>query len=86
MVETTLTVKNQVGLHARPASQITRLAKKCNSTIIISKGDTEANARSMLHLLALEASCGDEVRVVVSGTDEEDVLATVCEIISSEEE
>jgi phosphotransferase system HPr (HPr) family protein len=51
------------GLHARPASQFVKRAKQFYSDIVIIKGEREANAKSPLKLMALDAKRTTRSRV-----------------------
>ena len=86
MVEERAIVKCSVGLHARPASAIVHVAKSCISSVKIKKNDVEVNARSILRILTLEAGCGEEVTVSVTGPDEKEVLEKICGIITATDE
>lgn len=63
-------IKDEVGIHARPASELVKEAKKYASTITISKGDKSAAATKLMAVMSLGVKCGDEVSVTVEGSDE----------------
>jgi phosphotransferase system HPr (HPr) family protein len=69
-----VTIIDQVGLHARPAAQFVKLAKTFESTIVVRKGDIEANAKSILRVLTLEAQQGDTIEIEATGPDEDDAV------------
>lgn len=77
MKEAILTVKNQLGVHTRAASEIARTASRFKSNIILIKGDLTANAKSILGILILGASCGEKIKVIVDGVDEETALLEI---------
>jgi len=79
MREVTLRVKNQLGLHARAAARLVRLATTFESTITLRRtdGDASADARSILSILQLAAAYGVEVTVTAEGPDEEQAIAAV---------
>ena len=60
MVEKNFVVKNETGLHARPASLFVQKAAKFKSTIKIKKDGKEGNAKSIISVLSLGASNGSE--------------------------
>ena len=70
MKETTITVKNPTGLHTRPGTEFVQLAKKFASDILIKKGDKEANGKSLVKVMKIGISCGDEITLSVMGDDE----------------
>ena len=82
-VETTLVLANKSGLHARPASVFVQTAKKFRSRISIRKGEKEADAKSILSVLALGAECGDEIKIIVEGDDAEDALKALVTLVKN---
>ena len=78
MKEFDFTVKNEEGLHARPAGILAKEAKKYESTVSISneKGKT-ADVRKLISVMALGVKCGQDIKVTVEGPDEETVFEEV---------
>ncbi len=72
MLERRVQVINDLGLHARAAAQLVRLAATFTSDIRLYRNDTglSANAKSILSVLHLAAASGTEVRVTADGEDE----------------
>jgi phosphotransferase system HPr (HPr) family protein len=83
MVKAEITIKNKLGIHARPASSIAKLAGKYESTMMIEKDGMRANAKSIMDLLILEAEMGSSITVITDGKDEQEALTVVSELISS---
>lgn len=85
MLEASVTVVNHLGLHARAAAQLVRLAGQFQSTITLRKEESGgfANAKSILSVLALAASAGSHLTIEVDGTDEQDALAAIVEIFEN---
>jgi phosphotransferase system HPr (HPr) family protein len=75
-------VVDDVGLHARPAALFVRLAKTFQSTIIVRKGDREANAKSILRVLTLEALQGDVLRIDADGEDAEEAVQQLHDLLA----
>lgn len=69
------TVRNPVGLHARPASGLIAAARTYESEITIEKGCAYANPKSLLSVLALNVNQGDRIRVTAEGADEAEAIA-----------
>jgi phosphotransferase system HPr (HPr) family protein len=67
--ETTATLPADVDLHARPAAQFVRTALGFRSTIAVAVGDREADAKSLLSVLALGAKAGTTLRLRANGDD-----------------
>lgn len=67
----TFKIENSGGLSSGPAARISREAEKYNSRIFIQQKGIELSARSLMGLLALQAACGDTIKVTVVGNDED---------------
>ena len=76
-MEKTFTVKNRLGLHARPAALFVQTTNRFKSSIKVSKGDVEVDGKSIMGLMMLAAEEGAKVRVVAVGQDEKDVLTAL---------
>jgi phosphotransferase system enzyme I (PtsI) len=72
MVERTLLIKGRLGLHARAAAKLVRVASGFSSQVHLRRpdGDVTADAKSILSVLMLAANRGTELEVKVEGVDE----------------
>ena len=79
MVETTLAVKNQLGLHARAAARLVRMANRFQSSLRLERldGSVTADAKSILNVLMLGATGGTELRAIAEGIDEAEALSAL---------
>ena len=79
MSERTLRVTGRLGLHARAAANLVRVANQFQSTITLHRLDNsvEADAKSILSILMLAASSGTNLRIVAVGIDEVTALDAV---------
>src|SRR5678815_772934 len=79
MVERTLTVVGQLGLHARAAAKLVRVASQFQSNIQLEREDTgqSADAKSILNVLMLAASSGTRLRATAKGPDEKKALSAL---------
>jgi phosphocarrier protein HPr len=75
------TIRNQRGLHARAAAKFVKLANQFEADIQVRRGELTANGRSIMGLMMLSASLGNEVEIAVSGRDAEGAMAAVLELI-----
>lgn len=64
-------IKDQLGIHARPAGLLAKMAKKYESAIIIQKGDKKVQASQLLMLMSLGVKHGEEVMITAQGSDED---------------
>ena len=69
------TIKDEVGIHARPAGLLAKKAKEYESTITLEKGGTTAVATKLMAIMGMGVKCGDTVSVTVEGADEEKAAA-----------
>jgi phosphotransferase system HPr (HPr) family protein len=85
MLETRLKVTNPLGLHARAAAQLVRLAGKFRSRIILTRTDnnTSADAKSILSVLTLAATRGTELEIKIEGDDEADAMKAIEELFAA---
>lgn len=65
------TIRDEVGIHARPAGLLVKAAKAFESEIIIENNGKSANAAKLMAVMGLGVKCGDTVNVTVNGPDEE---------------
>ena len=86
MVEKLFVVKNETGLHARPASLFVQKAAKYKSTIKVKKDGKEANAKSIISVLSLGASFGSEITIIADGPDAEEAVSGLVELLDNLEE
>lgn len=77
MITKQLEIINKLGLHARAASKLVKLASRFESDITIAKGDRKASGKSIMGVMMLAASCGTLIDLEVSGADEELAAAEV---------
>jgi len=75
MTERAFTVKNRLGLHARPAALFVQTTNKFKSSVKVRKGDQEVDGKSIMGLMMLAAEEGSILTIRADGLDENDVLA-----------
>jgi len=77
MKEKKVKIVNKLGLHARPASLLVQTAMKYSSNITIIKDEYKVDAKSIMGILMLAASCGTELIVQTEGPDEQEALDNI---------
>ncbi len=70
MIKFEYTIKDQLGIHARPAGMLAKTAKSLDSEITVTKNDKTVNAEKLIALMGLGVKCGDTITVTVNGGDE----------------
>ena len=76
-------VQNQVGLHARPATFFIQKANEFKSSIWVEKEDRKVNAKSLLGVLSLGITKGISITIIAEGSDEEEAVSSLADLISS---
>ncbi len=70
MISRSVTIKNSVGLHARPATFFIQKANSFKSSIWVEKEDCRVNAKSLLGVLSLGIVKGTTITLIADGSDE----------------
>ncbi len=70
MKEFVYKIKDEIGIHARPAGQLVKIATEFKSDIKLEIGEKCADAKKIFSVMTLGAKQNDEVRVTIDGTDE----------------
>ena len=71
------TIRNESGLHGRPAGKLAQEAKKYQSSVTVHKGQACADTRRLLALMGLGVQQGDTVTLRVDGPDEDAAAAAL---------
>ncbi len=67
--ETEIEIRNPEGLHMRPAMQFVDIANAFNSDISVSNQETTVDAKSIMQMTMLAATCGTKLKIRAQGTD-----------------
>ena len=84
MITREVTINNQVGLHARPATFFIQKANEFKSVIWVEKDDRRVNAKSLLGVLSLGIVKGTTINIVADGVDEVQAVETLADLIDRE--
>ncbi len=83
-VERSTTIKNRLGLHARPAAELVKVAAEFACEISVGKDGNWVNGKSIMGVMTLAAEFGSTVTVRTEGADAEEAAATLIEILKRE--
>ena len=83
MVTQDITLKNEEGLHARPATEIVKSASKYSCDIKLEVGGTEYNAKSVIHIMSAGIKNNTQIKIICDGVDEEQALADIVELFEN---
>ncbi len=78
-----VTVKNQVGLHARPATFFIQKANEFKSSVWVEKEERRVNAKSLLGVLSLGIVGGTTIRIIADGVDEQNAVDSLVKLVDS---
>ena len=84
MISRNITIKNSVGLYARPATFFIQKANTYKSSIWMQKDDRRVNAKSLLGVLTLAISGGSTVTLIADGPDEAEAISGLELLVSTE--
>ena len=81
IIKKTLTIKNELGLHARSAAMIVRVLERYQSSVFLERDGNEVDARSLLDILTL--ACPKDSRVVVraDGDDAREAVDSIEKLV-----
>jgi PTS hybrid protein len=79
-----LVLRNEVGLHARPAALLVRTIASLKADVTVYHNGQQADARSVLALMGLSASGGDTIKVVADGPDAAEALRRIGKLVEIE--
>lgn len=83
MKEFKYVITDEIGIHARPAGMLAKLAKGCASKITITANGKTAEATKLMAVMGLGAKCGTEVVMQAEGADEEEAIVKVEEFMKA---
>ena len=81
MQRKTIRINGKDGLHARPAAEFVQLCKKIKSDVKLEKNGVSVSGKSIIGIMSLGISYGEEVAVVVEGNDEVDAIVLIEELL-----
>jgi phosphocarrier protein len=71
MVARSVTVVNQLGMHARAAAKFVHMATRFESSIRVARPNREMDGKSIMGILLLAAACGTTITISAEGGDEQ---------------
>lgn len=83
MISELITITNDTGLHARPASVFVSTAAKFKSELMLQKGEKQVNAKSIMGVLSLGITKGTDIMILAQGSDEEEAVSALVELARS---
>ena len=81
MIQSSITISNRLGLHARASAKLTKLAGSFRSEVFLSRNGRRVNAKSIMGVMMLAAGQGASVDIEVDGPDEAEAMAALRALI-----
>lgn len=81
-LERTVKIVNRMGLHARPAAEFVKLAGRFKAEVLVEKDGLEVNGKSIMGVLMLAAEYGSRLRIQASGSDAEEAVAALSDLVN----
>jgi len=83
MIQTTITISNKLGLHARASAKLTKLAGSFVSEVHLTRNGRRVNAKSIMGVMMLAAGMGSEVQIETDGADEQPAMEAIRALIDA---
>ena len=78
-----ITIKNLLGIHARPAAKIAEIVKKAKQNVWLSTQDSKVDASSIIDILTLGGCMGTKILVQVETSEDIGILKMICDLFES---
>ncbi len=85
MIKELITVLNENGLHALPASRFVKLAEKFQSEVRLIRDGVEVSGKSIMGILTLACEKGSKIMLITEGPDEKEALAALRKILEGQD-
>lgn len=83
MTERSVQIVNKLGIHARPAAEIVKMASRFKSEITIVRDDLEVNGKSIMGVMMLAAERGSTIVLRAEGADSDAALEALASLVSA---
>ncbi len=82
MLTFSIKIINKLGLHARASAKLTQVANQFKADVWIEKNNKKVNAKSIMGVMMLAASQGSDVIITTEGSDEQEALNAIVDLIN----
>jgi phosphocarrier protein len=83
LIEREATIVNSLGMHARPAAKVVRLASTFQALVELEHDGEVVNGKSIMGVMTLAAECGASVRIRADGDDAEAAVIALVALIAN---
>jgi phosphocarrier protein len=81
MIQSSITISNKLGLHARASAKLTKLAGSYKSDIHLSRNGRRVNAKSIMGVMMLAAGMGSQIEIEIEGADAQSAMDALRKLI-----
>lgn len=85
VVEVDLEIRNEHGLHMRPAMRFVEMASQFKSDITVSNGEKVSDGKSIMQITILAATCGTKLTVKAEGPDAREAVEALRELVEEDD-
>jgi phosphocarrier protein len=82
LVERAMKIVNPLGMHARPAAELVRVANRFKASVEVRKDDVAVNGKSILGVMTLAAECGSSIVIKTEGDDAEAAMTALLALVA----
>lgn len=82
MIEREAKIVNPLGMHARPAAELVKVASRFRSRVEVRKDDLAVNGKSIMGVMMLAAECGSSLIIKTEGDDAEQAMQALIALVA----
>lgn len=83
MIQQTITIQNQLGLHTRAAAKLVDVAKRYESKIELIFRNRMIDCKSIMNVITLGAQKDDVLQLMITGNDEQEALSSILQLVNN---
>jgi phosphocarrier protein len=82
VIEREAKIVNPLGMHARPAAELVKVASRFKAAVEVRKDDVSVNAKSILGVMTLAAECGSSLFIKIDGEDAAEAMEAILALVA----
>ena len=83
ILQKTVLIKNELGLHARSAAQIAEIAMKSSGNVWVMKNEEKADASSIMDILTLVCEKGTKIKIIIEDPGDSEILNAIVDLVDN---
>lgn len=83
MISEKVSIKNKLGMHARPAAMFVQTASRFEAEITVSRDGVDVNGKSVMGMMMLAAEYGSVLQITAKGKDETDAVRALKTLVEN---